>query len=42
MIKELLEQADSVIEEIKDIENRLKNIEKREKTKKLSINWHYR
>lgn len=32
MIKELLEQADSVIEEIKDIENRLKNIEKREKT----------
>lgn len=28
MIKELLEQADSVIEEIKDIENRLKNIEK--------------
>ena len=32
MIKELLEKADSVIEEIKDIENRLKNIEKREKT----------
>lgn len=32
MIKELLEQADSVIEEIKDIETRLKNIEKREKT----------
>ena len=32
MIKELLEQADSVIEEIKDIENRSKNIEKREKT----------
>ena len=32
MTKELLEQADSLIEEIKDIERRLKNIEKREKT----------
>ena len=32
MIKDLLEQADSLIEEIKDIERRLKNIEKREKT----------
>ena len=32
MTKELLEQADSLIEEIKDIERRIKNIEKREKT----------
>ena len=32
MTKELLEQADSLIEEIKDIERRLKNIEKKEKT----------
>ena len=32
MTKDLLEQADSLIEEIKDIERRLRNIEKREKT----------
>ena len=32
MTKELLEQADSLIEEIKDIERRLKNIEQKEKT----------
>lgn len=32
MTKELLEQADSLIEEIKDIERRLMNIEKKEKT----------
>lgn len=32
MIKELLEQADSLIEEIKDIERRLNRIEKKEKT----------
>ena len=32
MTKELLEQADSLIEEIKDIERTLTNIEKREKT----------
>lgn len=32
MIKDLLEQADSLIEEIKDIERRINNIEKKEKT----------
>lgn len=32
MTKELLDQADSIIEEIKDIKIRIKNIEKREKT----------